>query len=458
MNQADLVEAIARHYGGDRGDAAEALRAVLDEISYAIAAGRPVAIAGFGTFDLTTRPGRVVHNPATGERKRVKGVAVPSFRPGAELKAYAAGVKKPPKSAREPVVARRTANTIARQLLADDAQLQLRRHLAAFDPADPHSYLFAAAPGSPEARDLAARAAAVPAVSWPQGSAPSSTRPTGRMASTAPLPRADVLVVCHTEFEAVALAAVFTAAWPWPHWRRYRHGWPALKQLLAGDAPALALGQAGRWAQTAVGPTSVLLVHSDIHLADGDGTPLRQLWQRMLTQAQPRLVLGVGAGGAAGPDFRIGDVAVSRHLRWQESIISSTARLAGHRLRSAQRLLTPLADSGPQILTDTLRHPLTSTSWPHLLVDPDTDREPAANGRKVPAGVVDHNDAALVLACQHRADPWPWFTVRGIGYQLAAAAAGVAGRRRAAAEIERHGFQAAFNAAVACWGLLNTAN
>jgi nucleoside phosphorylase len=172
--------------------------------------------------------------------------------------------------------------------------------------------------------------------------------------------------VCHTASEAAALAAVFTPAWPWPQWRRYRHSWSSLKQLLPDGTPALTLDQAGRWAQTVVGPTTVVLVHSDIHLADSDGTPVRQLWQQMLTQTQPRLVLGVGVGGA-GPDLAIGDVVVSRHLRWQDGTISSTARLTGHRLRTAQRLLTPLAEVAPQILADTPRHPLTSTSWSHLL-------------------------------------------------------------------------------------------
>ena len=451
MNQADLVEAIARHYDGDRADAAEALRAVLDEISYALAAGRPVTIAGFGTFEVTARPGRVVHNPATGELKRVKGVVIPSFRPGAELKAYAAGVKKPPKPAREPVVARRTAKTIARRLVADNTQLL--RHLNGFDPADPHAYRFAAPPGSSEARDLAARASGFPMMTWPRGSAPSSTRP-ARLASSAPLPRAHVLVVCHSASEAAALAAVFTPDWAWSQWRRYRHGWPALKQLLPADAPALAVDQAGRWAASSVGGTSVVLVRSDVHLADGDGGPLQELWRKMLNQTQPRLVLGVGASGAAGPDLTIGDVVVSRHLQWQNVTIPSVARLAGHRLRTAQRLLRP--PLAPRILTDTSHHPLTVTSLPDRLVA-DANQEPTTNGEQPPAGVVDRNDAALALACQHRDDTQPWLSVRGVSHQFAPGIRGVEGRRRAAAEVEQHGFQAAVNAAVACWGLLNTA-
>ena len=96
MNRAELVEAMAAEYDGNKAEAAKALDAVVRAISYELAAGGRVAIAGFGIFEAVTRPPRIVRDPETGKQRRIKSPATPHFRAGAELKAYTSGVKKPP--------------------------------------------------------------------------------------------------------------------------------------------------------------------------------------------------------------------------------------------------------------------------------------------------------------------------------------------------------------------------
>ena len=105
MNKAQLIDALASKYDGNRRTASAALEAVLDTITRTVVTGEKVGITGFGVFEKLDKPARTVRNPATGASVKKKKTSVPRFRPGAELKAYVSGEKK---FARVPV-ARKTA-------------------------------------------------------------------------------------------------------------------------------------------------------------------------------------------------------------------------------------------------------------------------------------------------------------------------------------------------------------
>lgn len=101
MNKAELVEALAVHFGGNKAEATRALNAVLQTIIYKTTTEDTVTILGFGAFEKTIRPARVVHDPHTGKRHRIRALATPRFRPGSEFKAYVSGAKKIPKAPRK---------------------------------------------------------------------------------------------------------------------------------------------------------------------------------------------------------------------------------------------------------------------------------------------------------------------------------------------------------------------
>jgi DNA-binding protein HU-beta len=98
VNKAELIQAVATYYDGSKTEAAKALNAVVETITYKTAAGEKVSITGFGVFEKVHRSARMVRNPRTGERKRAKATAVPRFRAGSDLKAYVSGAKKVPKA------------------------------------------------------------------------------------------------------------------------------------------------------------------------------------------------------------------------------------------------------------------------------------------------------------------------------------------------------------------------
>ena len=99
MNKAELIQALSAYYDGSKSEAAKALNAVVETITYKTAAGEKVSITGFGVFEKVHRSARMVRNPRTGERKRAKATAVPLFRAGTDLKAYVSGAKKVPRAA-----------------------------------------------------------------------------------------------------------------------------------------------------------------------------------------------------------------------------------------------------------------------------------------------------------------------------------------------------------------------
>ena len=104
MNKAELVEALAEHFDGNKAEANRALNAVLQTIIFKTTTEGRVAILGFGTFEKALRPARVVQDPSTGKKLRIKALATPTFRAGAEFKAYVAGVKKVPRRRRKPSI------------------------------------------------------------------------------------------------------------------------------------------------------------------------------------------------------------------------------------------------------------------------------------------------------------------------------------------------------------------
>jgi len=94
VNKAQLIDALAPRFDGNRRTASDALEAVLDTVTRTVVTGEKVGITGFGVFEKLDKPARTVRNPATGASVKKKKTSVPRFRPGAELKAYVSGEKK----------------------------------------------------------------------------------------------------------------------------------------------------------------------------------------------------------------------------------------------------------------------------------------------------------------------------------------------------------------------------
>jgi DNA-binding protein HU-beta len=98
VNKAQLVDKLSGQLGGKKA-AGDAVDAVIDTITRAVASGERVAITGFGVFEKVARPARTGRNPRTGESVKIKKTTVPKFKAGQSFKDVVSGAKKLPKAA-----------------------------------------------------------------------------------------------------------------------------------------------------------------------------------------------------------------------------------------------------------------------------------------------------------------------------------------------------------------------
>ncbi len=85
MNKGDLIEVVAAKAKLSKAAAGEAVDTILDAIKGALKKGDKVALIGFGTFAVVKRNARTGHNPATGEKIKIKAKKVAKFKAGAGL-------------------------------------------------------------------------------------------------------------------------------------------------------------------------------------------------------------------------------------------------------------------------------------------------------------------------------------------------------------------------------------
>ncbi len=86
MNKSELVNAVADAADMSKGDAGDAVEAVLGAITDALKAGTTVSLVGFGTFSVRERAARTGRNPRTGEEIEIAASKIPSFKAGKGLK------------------------------------------------------------------------------------------------------------------------------------------------------------------------------------------------------------------------------------------------------------------------------------------------------------------------------------------------------------------------------------
>lgn len=86
MNKNELISGVAGSAGISKTDASNAVDAVLDTISNALASGGEVRMVGFGTFSTAARAASVGRNPRTGEAIQISASTRPKFKAGKALK------------------------------------------------------------------------------------------------------------------------------------------------------------------------------------------------------------------------------------------------------------------------------------------------------------------------------------------------------------------------------------
>lgn len=87
ITKADLVDVVYDRHGGlTKDEAAEIVDVIFRTVKRSLGHGRTVRIKNFGTFEITTRPGRAGVNPVSGEKIFIRPHKGLSFRPARRLK------------------------------------------------------------------------------------------------------------------------------------------------------------------------------------------------------------------------------------------------------------------------------------------------------------------------------------------------------------------------------------
>lgn len=86
MLKRDLQEVVANKVGLTKKQAGEALEAMLEAVTSALAKGDRVLLTGFGSFEVRQRAARTGINPQTKERIQLPATKVPAFKAGKALK------------------------------------------------------------------------------------------------------------------------------------------------------------------------------------------------------------------------------------------------------------------------------------------------------------------------------------------------------------------------------------
>jgi nucleoside phosphorylase len=149
-------------------------------------------------------------------------------------------------------------------------------------------------------------------IPWPRGMAPTTAKSPGKGRGGA-LPTADVLVVVWTVDEGHATSRVLTPGKDSRNdYAPYTHNFAKLKPLFRNGCPALQAGRLGAYWKTTIAGKSVIVFKSESHLSqDGPKIPNIQVWQQLIEEVKPKLILTTGTGGGIGSSAMVGDVIVS---------------------------------------------------------------------------------------------------------------------------------------------------
>ena len=207
--------------------------------------------------------------------------------------------------------------------------------------------------------------------------------------------------------------------------------------MIVGDrAPALDYGRAGLWHTTTIGGKTVVTFKSDLHPStDGINLPMRALWAQLIAQAKPELVITTGTAGAVRADTLLGDVIVSRDVKWDCTKTFADAAFAHEAYHGtlafrvdefdeAARDLIPVnaahlpaATRAPYVWHDTKEHPAAAITTDFFAFDDDPgllrptrlrlEGSGGGDGRRRPRPGPQHHDrpAALGLRPQRQRPP-----------------------------------------------------
>jgi DNA-binding protein HU-beta len=86
MTKAELIANVATEAKIKKADAEKAINSLIKSVSKTLKSDGRLALAGFGTFVVSSRKAREGRNPQTGKPIKIPATKVVKFKPGKQLK------------------------------------------------------------------------------------------------------------------------------------------------------------------------------------------------------------------------------------------------------------------------------------------------------------------------------------------------------------------------------------
>lgn len=294
-------------------------------------------------------------------------------------------------------------------------------------------------------------------IAFPTGLAPVFVPVAADHDPSAPLPRADVVIVTWTVDELAGLAKVFCPGHSASRWSTYSRHFDTYVDKIRPHAPAANSHRLGSFQPVTIGGCRVLCIKSELHLNQdgvktGVGTatlPVKDFFQQIIAEVDPAYVFTVGTAGSVFDDFQLGDVVLTRAAKFRLTQEFRLEPFNGQTYRSDWTIPTSHLDTATQLMTtfaDQLVEPPFAPPTKHFPFDDAPVHSSPANtpdikleqdGRDMPefhpilttdyfeygtttnrldreGAAVEMGDAALGLACSELANPPRWAAIRNM--------------------------------------------
>jgi hypothetical protein len=312
-------------------------------------------------------------------------------------------------------------------------------------------------------------------IPWPKGLAPKTgPKPSGD--GNGALPRAEVLVVTWTVDEGHALSRVLTPGKDSHNdYLSYTNNFAAISKKMHKGCPALQAKRLGAYWTTTIGGKKVVVFKSDSHLSQDTKTlpkenetlPNYDVWNQIIDEVRPKLVITTGTGGGIGTEFEVGDVIVSPIVRFdcikwlrRASFHDAIYKVSAPRTKLFAKAGTLFKANAGQLPKDNSRPPkIVQSGGPtSSVVTTDFfgfDTSDNRFGLKDMGDLSEMGDAVLGLVASRMESPPRWVAVRNVSDPQIKAVGTPKEQAALAAQIYKgFGRWSSVCSAIVCWALI----
>jgi nucleoside phosphorylase len=313
-------------------------------------------------------------------------------------------------------------------------------------------------------------------IPWPKALAP-RTDQKARRGEQGGLPKSDALVVTWTVDEGHALSRVLTPGKDSRNdYLSYKHNFKSISATMSARSPAVQAGRLGTYWTTNIGAKKVVIFKSDSHLSQDTRTlprgnallPNAQVWEQIISEVDPKLVITTGTSGGIGKACEVGDVTVSPIVRFDSENWLKRAQFAKGIYRDGSPDRKYFSQAKKLFKANSAQLPKTNTRAPRILVATNNsncvvttdffgfDTSDNHYGLKGLGSVCEMGDAVLGLVAQRMGKQAPpWVAVRNVSDPQIKAEGSLTNQKQLAAQIYKgFGRWSTVCSAIVCWALI----